>query len=63
MAQHPVSPADLVGDHFGIVLQQLVAGIPLVGRHLGDHALEPAQDGLLAFAEGRLVGDLEQVAK
>ena len=60
VAQHAVGAADLVGDHLRIVLEQFFAGVVLVVGDLRDDALQAADDGFLALAEGGLVGNLDR---
>ena len=63
VGQDAVGPADVVIDHFGLVLEELGPGILLVVDDLQEHLVEPLDDVRLRLAEGHLVGDLEDVAQ
>ena len=63
VAQDPIGPANLVGDHVGVVFEQFFARILLVGRHLRDHAFKAADDGFLGLTKCRLIGNLIKVAE
>jgi len=55
--------AHLVGNHPALVLKHFLARVFLVFDDLLDHLREPVDDVGLRFAEGHLVGNLEEVAE
>lgn len=58
-----VGAADLIGEHAGFFLNQLLAGVVFQVGELANDFDEAIQNLPFRFAEGGLIGDLEQVAE
>ena len=58
-----VGATDLIAEHAGFFLDQFLAGVVLEFDELADDFEEAVEDLAFGFAEGGLVGDLEEIAE
>jgi len=58
-----IGATDLIAEHAGFFLDQFLAGVVLEFDELADDFEEAVEDLAFGFAEGGLVGDLEEIAE